>query len=41
MIVNAAVVFPQPDSPTRPYDSPLPIVIESPRSTGRSMPRTR
>ena len=33
MIAKAAVVFPQPDSPTSPYDSPCPIGKETPRST--------
>ena len=41
MIANAAVVFPQPDSPTSPYDSPWPIAKDTPRRTRRSTPRTR
>ena len=30
MMPKAAVDFPQPDSPTSPYDSPRPIVNETP-----------
>ena len=33
MTENAAVVLPQPDSPTSPYDSPFWIVSVSPRRT--------
>ena len=40
MAANAAVDFPQPDSPTRPYASPGAIENETPRKTWRSMPRT-
>ena len=38
---SAAVDLPQPDSPTSPYDSPRSIANDTPRRTGRSMPRTR
>ena len=41
MIVKAVVVFPQPDSPTSPNDSPRPIDMVTPRKTLRSVPRTR
>ena len=34
MIAKAAVVLPQPDSPTSPYDSPWPIVSVSAAQDG-------
>src|SRR5713226_3641260 len=40
-MASAIVDFPDPDSPTRPYESSWPMVNDTPRMASRFLPRTR